>query len=213
MGPDIGTHHHQPISTGDEFSWGYQNSTKQGGNGAVEAQISTECTQESGDSLPGIYAEYFDNEGVSFNTATMPDLIDRVPDHIRTETSLAYSSSNNPYSGLDDRFKNNWGARFSGLIEIPETGNWTLYLNSDDGSELWIDGVSAIQNYGSHGMRENSVSNESVCRIVMISGLNFSKAEGLMGCYYLGKAQTCLNLQYLRRLSMWLEIIHHSQTI
>ena len=146
------------VATGDEFSWGYQNSTKQDGNGALEAQISTECSQESGDLLPGIYAEYFDNEGISFSTATMPDLIDRVPDHIRTETSLAYSSSNNPYSGLDDRFKNNWGARFSGLIDIPETGNWTLYLNSDDGSELWIDGVSAIQNYGSHGMREHSVA-------------------------------------------------------
>ena len=146
------------ISTGDEFSWGYQNSTKQGGSGAVEAQISTECTQESGDSLPGIYAEYFDNEGISFNSATMPDLIDRVPDHIRTETSLAYSSSNNPYFGLDNRFKEDWGARFSGLIDIPETGNWTLYLNSDDGSELWIDGVSVIQNYAMHGMREYSVS-------------------------------------------------------
>ena len=146
------------VSTGDEFSWNYQDITTQGGNGALEAQISTECSQESGDLLPGIYAEYFDNEGISFNTATMPDLIDRVPDHIRTETSLAHSSSNNPYSGLDDRFKNNWGARFSGLIDIPETGNWTLYLNSDDGSELWIDGVSAIQNYGSHGMREHSVT-------------------------------------------------------
>ena len=146
------------VSTGDEFNWSYQSITTQGGNGALEAQISTECSQESGDMLPGIYAEYFDNEGISFNSATMPDLIDRVPDHVRTETSLAYSSSNNPYSGLDDRFKNNWGARFSGLIDIPEIGNWTLYLNSDDGSELWIDGVSAIQNYGSHGMRENSVT-------------------------------------------------------
>ena len=146
------------VSTGDEFSWGYQNITKKGGNGALEAQISTECSQESGDLLPGIYAEYFDNEGHSFNSATMPDLIDRVPDHIRTETSLAYSSSNNPYSGLDDRFKHDWGARFSGLIEIPETGNWTMYLNSDDGSELWIDGVSVIQNYAMHGMREYSVA-------------------------------------------------------
>jgi uncharacterized protein (TIGR03790 family) len=145
------------VSTGDEFNWGYQNSTKQGGNGALEAQISTECSQESGDLLPGIYAEYFDNEGISFNSATMPDLIDRVPDHIRTETSLAYSSSGNPYVGLDERFNTNWGARFSGLIEIPEAGNWTMYLNSDDGSELWIDGVSAIQNYAMHGMREYSV--------------------------------------------------------
>ena len=67
-----GMHHRLPVSAGDEFSWGYQDITTQGGNGALEAQISTECSQESGDSLPGIYAEYFDNEGISFNTATMP---------------------------------------------------------------------------------------------------------------------------------------------
>ncbi|MBT4982842.1 MAG: TIGR03790 family protein, partial [Euryarchaeota archaeon] len=146
------------VSNGDEFHWEFQTGTKQGGAGSVEAQISTECIQESGDMLPGVYAEYFDNEGLSFNSATMPDLIDRTPDHIRIDSSIAYSSSNNPYPGLDDRFKHNWGARFSGLIEIPETGNWTLFINSDDGSELWIDGESAVQNHGMHGMRENSTT-------------------------------------------------------
>jgi hypothetical protein len=60
------------------------------------------------------------------------------------------------YPGLDDRFKNNWGARFSGLIDIPDTGNWTFYLTSDDGSEMWLDGASLVTNYGSHGMREKS---------------------------------------------------------
>jgi len=146
------------VSAGDEFSWEFQTTTKEGGAGSIEAQISTECVQESGDMLSGIYSEYFDNEGLSFSSASMPDLIDRVPDHVRIDANLAYSSSGNPYPGLDDRFKHNWGARFSGLIEIPESGNWTLYLNSDDGSELWVDGVSAVQNYGMHGMREHSAT-------------------------------------------------------
>ena len=88
----------------------------------------------------------------------MPDLIDRVPDHTRIESDLAYSSSGSPYPGLDDRFKNNWGARFSGLINVPEDGNWTFFLNSDDGSELWINDASVVQNYGMHGMREYSGS-------------------------------------------------------
>jgi uncharacterized protein (TIGR03790 family) len=147
-----------PVSPGDEFNWSYQTEIKQGGNGAMEARITSECSQESGDMVPGIFAEYFDNEGISFNTATMPDLIDRIPDHVRLESELAHSSSYNPYSGLDNRFKHNWGARFSGLIDVPESGNWTLYLNSDDGSELWIDDVSAVQNHGSHGMREFSTT-------------------------------------------------------
>ena len=48
------------------------------------------------------------------------------------------------------------GARFSGLINIPDSGNWTFYLTSDDGSEMWLDGTSLVTNYGSHGMREMS---------------------------------------------------------
>ncbi|MBK30257.1 MAG: hypothetical protein CMB49_06075 [Euryarchaeota archaeon] len=163
------------VSGADGFEWMYQTETKQGGNGAQEAKISSQCTQESGYMLQGMHAEYFDNEGISFNTASMPDLIDRIPDHARIESSLAYSSSYNAYPGLDDRFKNNWGARFSGLIEIPETGNWTFYLNSDDGSELWINGVSAIQNYGSHGMREFSSS------MNLTSGMHDFKVEFFQG--------------------------------
>ena len=144
------------VSQGDVFNWSYQTDVKQGGNGAFEAEIVTQCEQETGYLKQGMLAEYFDNEGISFSTASMPDLIDRIPDHTRVESTLAYSSSGNAYPGLDDRFKNNWGARFSGLIEIQDAGNWTFYLDSDDGSELWINGVSLIQNYGSHGMREIS---------------------------------------------------------
>ena len=144
------------LSAGDTFNWSYQTDTKQDGNGAIEASISAVCTAESGSQQPGIYAEYFDNDGVSFNAASMPLLIDRFPDHVRIESNLQYGSSSQAYPGLDDRFKNNWGARFSGLITIPEAGNWTFYLTTDDGSEMWLDGQSLIQNYGSHGMREIS---------------------------------------------------------
>ena len=144
------------LSAGDTFAWSYQTQTKKGGNGAIEAAMSATCSEESGNGTQGIYSEFFDNEGVSFNTGSMPSLIDRVPDHVRLESSLQYNSMYAAYPGLDDRFKNNWGARFSGLIDIPETGNWTFFLTSDDGSEFWIDGVSMVTNYGSHGMRELS---------------------------------------------------------
>ena len=144
------------LSPGDTFEWSYQTQTKKGGNGAIEAAMSATCSEESGNGTQGIYSEFFDNEGISFNTGSMPSLIDRVPDHVRLESSLQYNSMYAAYPGLDDRFKNNWGARFSGLIDIPETGNWTFFLTSDDGSELWIDGVSMVTNYGSHGMRELS---------------------------------------------------------
>jgi uncharacterized protein (TIGR03790 family) len=163
------------LSAGDTFNWSYQTDTKQGGNGAIEASISAVCTAKPGSYEPGILAEYFDNNGVSFNTASMPLLIDRVPDHIRVESNLQYSSSSQAYPGLDSRFKNDWGARFSGLISIPETGNWTFYLTTDDGSELWMDGQSLIQNYGSHGMSEISNS------IVIDAGIHDFRIEFFQG--------------------------------
>lgn len=144
------------LSSGDSFNWTTQTAVKRDGASAIEASLSAVCTQEPGDGAQGILAEYFDNTGISFSTASMPTLIDRVPDHVRLENSLQYSSSSQAYPGLDDRFKNDWGARFSGLIEVPETGNWTFYLTSDDGSELWIGGQSLVTNYGSHGMVERS---------------------------------------------------------
>ena len=86
----------------------------------------------------------------------MPTLIDRQPDRVQIEANLDHGSSNNAYAGLDDRFRDNWGARFSGLVDVPYTGTWTFFINSDDGSELWLNGASLVTNHGSHGMRERS---------------------------------------------------------
>jgi len=44
----------------------------------------------------------------------------------------------------------NWGARFQGSILIPEGGDWTFWLTSDDGSRLIIDGATVINHDGQH---------------------------------------------------------------
>ena len=163
------------LSSGDSFAWNYQTGVKNAGSASLEATISASCSDESSNGTQGIFAEYFDNEGVSFNTGSMPSLIDRAPEHTRIESSLQYNSMYSAYPGLDDRFKNNWGARFSGLINIPDSGNWTFYLTSDDGSELWLDGTSLVTNYGSHGMREMSGTRN------ISSGLHDFKIEFFQG--------------------------------
>lgn len=43
-----------------------------------------------------------------------------------------------------------YGIRFSGTIEIPETGLWTFSTNSDDGSVLFINGLLVVNNDGLH---------------------------------------------------------------
>ena len=163
------------LSSGDSFNWTTQTEVKRDGASAIEASLSAVCTQEPGNGTQGILAEFFDNAGISFNVASMPTLIDRVPDHVRLESSFQHSSSSQAYSGLDDRFKNNWGARFSGLIDVPETGNWTFYLTSDDGSELWVNGQSLVTNYGSHGMTERSQN------VLLDAGMHDFKIEFFQG--------------------------------
>ena len=150
------THTSPTIAPEDGFNWSYQTDTKQGGNGAFEAALRTDCDQDGAKGMQGIYGEYFDNDGVSFSSSSMPSLIDRQPDRIQIEPHLNRGASYNAYTGLDDRFKQHWGARFSGLIDVPYTGNWTFFINSDDGSELWVNGASLAKNYGMHGMRERS---------------------------------------------------------
>ena len=87
----------------------------------------------------------------------MPDLTTRQPNAIRVEPNLDWTSRGSAYPGLDSRFNTHWSGRFTGTITLPETGNWTFYLESDDGSELWVNHASLIQNHGMHGMR--TVSN------------------------------------------------------
>jgi Tfp pilus assembly protein PilX len=44
-----------------------------------------------------------------------------------------------------------YGIRFRGTITIPQSGTWTFSTNSDDGSDLWIDGTRVVNNDGLHG--------------------------------------------------------------
>ena len=169
------THSSPTVAPEDAFNWSYQTDVKQGGNGAFEATIRTDCDQDGGKGLQGIYGEYFDNDGVSFSSSSMPSLIERHPDRVQIEPHLNHGASYNAYPGLDDRFKQDWGARFSGLIDIPETGNWTFFINSDDGSELWVNGESLATNYGMHGMRERSGS------VSLTEGLHEFRIEFFQG--------------------------------
>ena len=43
---------------------------------------------------------------------------------------------------------------FTGYLFIPETGMYTFYTDSDDGSNLVIDGTVVVNNDGLHPMKE-----------------------------------------------------------
>lgn len=47
-------------------------------------------------------------------------------------------------------------AVFSGTINLPVSGDWIFYTESDDGSTLYVDGRLVVANDAPHGMRERS---------------------------------------------------------
>jgi hypothetical protein len=49
-------------------------------------------------------------------------------------------------------------ASFEGWIKVPTTGTYTLFIESDDGSRLVVDGQVVVSNDGLHGMVEKSGS-------------------------------------------------------
>ncbi|MDP4248937.1 MAG: glycoside hydrolase family 97 catalytic domain-containing protein [Bacteroidota bacterium] len=52
--------------------------------------------------------------------------------------------------------KNYYAVQFTGYIKIPVTGVYSFYINSDDGSQLYLDDQKLIDNDGCHGDLEKS---------------------------------------------------------
>lgn len=94
------------------------------------------------ETAPGLNYEY--HEG---GFSIIPDL-----DSIYPLTSGVVSNID-----LSPRLKDDYFAFiFSGLINISESGTYTFYTISDDGSKLYIDGYEVVDNDGAHGVQEAS---------------------------------------------------------
>ncbi len=60
-----------------------------------------------------------------------------------------------------------YGVRYRGSIIIPTTGTWSFRTSSDDGSDLWINGVRVVNNDGLH-------SNQTVTGTATLSAGTYS---------------------------------------
>ena len=145
------------LSPGEQWWWTRQTETKRNGNAAMEGRLEdAPCGASDASTTNGLLAEYFDNNGVSYNVSTMVNLSGRTPDFSRHEPNIDWPATTSLWTGLDSRFLDYWSARHTGIIHIPTDGNWTFYLSSDDGGKLWINDIEIVDNQGHHGMRERS---------------------------------------------------------
>ena len=100
-----------------------------------------------GDPAAGLTASYFATGGGVGNL----EQINFAATPIATETVTAineYAGGGAFYAGGPT---DNFAARYEGSFVVGQNGRYTFSLNSDDGSELYINGVKIVDNDGLHG--------------------------------------------------------------
>ncbi len=105
--------------------------------------------------VAGLLAEFFDSTAA---LSVIPDLTGRVPEVSRTDVQIAYASVSTAWSGLPSTMIDTFASRHSGWLKIDTAGAYTLFVSSDDGSRVYLDGAMVIDNDGLHGMQERSVT-------------------------------------------------------
>ena len=92
---------------------------------------------------PGLQSAYYEGK---WNR--MPDFTGRI--------ALRSAVVAMPDLSLVQTSKDHYAIQFSGYINIPVTGIYSFYINSDDGSQLYLDDQKLVDNDGSHGDLEKS---------------------------------------------------------
>jgi RNase P/RNase MRP subunit p29 len=100
----------------------------------------------------GLQGEYFDIGETLDDFATIP--ADKKPVVKRVDKTINFESTQEAFPGtqLVDFFYIRW----TGNLRVPKDGKYTFFLESDDGSRLFIDGKQIIANGGRHHMTEKS---------------------------------------------------------
>ncbi|MDR6846810.1 PA14 domain-containing protein, partial [Flavobacterium granuli] len=81
-----------------------------------------------------------------------------------------------------------FGVKYKGFIKITTAGTYTFYLNSKDGSNLYIDGSSLIGNDGSHAATEvaSSTTLSAGLHAIEVNYFNGASGNPVLGLSYMG---------------------------
>ena len=127
----------------------------------------------------GLLGEYFQMEGSLEDFPKLPP--DRKPTVERVDKEVNFASTLEGFHGtkLLDNFYVSW----TGLLRIPKSGQYTFFLESDDGSRLFVDGKQVVDNGGTHAMEEVSAETELKEGDHEIK-IEFFEAEEDAGCIF-----------------------------
>ncbi len=105
--------------------------------------------------------------------------LDKRPLVSRVDAQVNFEETEKRFAGT--RLSENFCVRWSGVIRCPQDSIYVFDTESDDGSQLFIDGKLVVDNGGLHGMRQRQG------RVKLAAGdhelrLDFIQDEGEAGC-------------------------------
>ncbi len=110
----------------------------------VHANVGSDVHQEAfkldADLSPGLFYQYYEG---TVSRAEQIETLKLVASGIQSEINLEPS-----------RRKNDFAIVFNGYLDVPQDGQYTFYLESNDGSMLYINDKLLIDNDGGHGKYE-----------------------------------------------------------
>jgi hypothetical protein len=138
---------------GCKFSWQPPGKDKEIVPSSVLSSLSTVVEPVAGAAgKAGLMAEYY---GLDGELEDFPNIAaDKKPTVKRIDPQIAFESTQEAWPGTE--LVDHFYARWTGKLAVPKDGNYTFFLESDDGSRLFIDGKQVVDNGGQHAMEEKS---------------------------------------------------------
>ncbi len=138
----------------DSFNYTISDANNESSSAAVTMQVLDPADLRDPDDAsgtePGVAVAYYELS----NPSTLPEFSTLTPYADEAATQVDYASTAGDFagSGLSDEV----GAVFEGFVVAPAHDVYTFYLESDDGSKLYIGEQTVVDNDGLHGMTEES---------------------------------------------------------
>lgn len=117
------------------------------------ADVGVRASDPAGATLrPGLMAEYFQLTEPPGDFPEPASLLE--PSLRRVDSQINFAQAEGPFGQTD--FRNNFYVHWTGKLRVAKAGKYTFYLNSDDGSRLFLNGRLVVDNGGLHRPQEKS---------------------------------------------------------
>lgn len=144
------------------------------------------------DVKPGLIAEYYEFGAAIADFPALP--ADKKPAIRRVEKQINVENCTENFNNTN--LNTNFFVIWTGSVKIDKAGKYKFFVESDDGSRLFLDGKLVVNNPGTHGMIKVAGEVELAPGQHEVK-LEYFQGDGGMGCKFFwsppGKGEELLN--------------------